>query len=106
MLFKCFTLYWDAVLDNFDDTPLCDFIKDKAVINMRDYFYLHDNIPRLTVVVYYHLNSIISIQTSQNKAIKPQTEDIKKLLDSADMPLYHHMRDWRNELAKQKGVPP
>lgn len=104
MLFKCITLSWNAALEGFDDAPLRDFIKDKVVSQLRDYFYIHDQIPRLTVVVYYQLSNLAG--NGKDKTVKMGNDEAKNLLEAGDMPLYHHLRDWRNELAKQTGVPP
>lgn len=57
MLFKVFTLRFSNRLEMFDDSPVNEFIKDKEILCLRDYFFVRDALPYLTVVVVYQFVS-------------------------------------------------
>ena len=53
MLARIITMRFDRVLDAFNDQPLCDFLKGKHVLSIRDHFFVREDIPYLAAVVTY-----------------------------------------------------
>lgn len=51
MLMRVFALRFDAARDGFDDTPVTDFIRDKAVLALREHFFMRNETPCMAVVV-------------------------------------------------------
>ena len=103
MLTKIFTLRFSELTDSFDDSPLREFIKNKEILSMRDHFFMRHEVPYLTMIVTYNL------QTSEPTKIetkKERDESWKTLLKPEDMPIYNALRDWRNETSRRQGIPP
>ena len=103
MLVRIITLRFDDVLGGFDDTPVQELIKDKAVLAIREYFFVKNTTPYLTLVVTYDLAETPAPAPSAPKSQAVRWHD---LLDPADRPLFNTLRDWRRERSKQDGVPP
>ncbi|MCK5717643.1 MAG: hypothetical protein KAH77_09155 [Thiomargarita sp.] len=53
MLIKIFTLRFQTTLDAFDDTLFVEFIKDKSVLSLKEYFFQKNEIPYLALIVTY-----------------------------------------------------
>ena len=51
---RVFTLRFDPATESFDDTPVREFLADKAVCAVRDHFFVQEGVPYLTLVVTYH----------------------------------------------------
>lgn len=109
MLVCVFTLKFDPTLGSFDDRGLRDFVKDKEILSIHDHFFTHDEAPYLAVVVTYNL-----LRPEEGKKTVPEQKEKKEegrekwrqLLEEADWPLFNTLRDWRNGLAREEGVPP
>ena len=104
---KIFTLRFNTVLSEFDDTELTCFLADKQLIEVRDHFFVHQGLPCLAVILLY--NSVIEApkEQIQGEAGKQQERfDPKEVLSDEDWPLYTSLKEWRNELAKSEGIPP
>lgn len=105
MLIKIITLRFSAALDGFDDSPLTEYIKDKSVVSLREYFFIRNETPYLAVVVVYE--PVLETLTAK-QAGKPRQRDEswRALLSDADMPLFDSLRSWRGERCKKEGIPP
>ncbi len=105
MLARIITLRFSVALDGFDDRPLTEFIKDKSVISLREYFFVRNETPYLTVVVIYEP---VLEETAGGGLVAPRQRDEswRALLSDADMPLFDSLRSWRGERCKKEGVPP
>ncbi len=103
MLTKIFTIRFSEAKDCFDDTELRDFIKNKEVLSLREHFFQRHEIPYLTVMVNYNLQSVVQPQTDGKKE---HDESWRELLKPEDMPLFNAMRDWRNETSRRRGIAP
>ena len=105
MLVRIFTLKFDSVLGAFDDEALRDFIKDKEILSIRDHFFTRDESPYLTLVVTYNpLRPEAEEKTGADR--KEDREKWRTILEEADWPLFNTLRDWRNNLAREEGMPP
>ena len=47
-----------------------------------------------------------SHETSPVKSAKKSDDSWREILKDEQLPLYHHMREWRNEVARQAGLQP
>jgi len=103
MLAKIFTLRFNELTDIFDDALLQEFIKNKEILSMRDYFFMRHEVPYLTVVVSYNLHPIEQSKSGEKKECD---ESWRELLKPEDMPLFNALRDWRNETSRRHGFPP
>ena len=54
MLVRVITLRFDSVIGSFDDGPLREFLKDKQVLSIREYFFVKNEVPYLTGLVTYY----------------------------------------------------
>ncbi len=102
MLVRILTLRFDTALDAFDDAPLVDFIKDKAVLSIKEYFFIKNETPYLAVIINYE-----PVQDRARKKTERRRDDAwRAFLEEKDMPLFNLLRSWRAEHSKQEGVPP
>ena len=102
---RLFTLTLDNVLGAFDDTELQTFVKDKEVLSIRDHFFVKDETPYLVVLVTYHSPHPESKEPSARTQAGENKEKWKEILEEADWPLFNTLRDWRNGLAREEGIP-
>ncbi|MCI5144240.1 MAG: hypothetical protein D3923_01635 [Candidatus Electrothrix sp. AR3] len=102
---RIFTLRFNVETERFDDTRFRDFIKDKEVISMNDHFFIRDNMPYLTLVISFHVPNLVETPLPGKKESK-RDESWRDLLQEEDIPLFNTLRTWRNETAKQEGLPP
>lgn len=100
MLVRIFTLKFHTATEHFDDKELQDFIKDKDVLSVREYFFIKHETPYLVVVLTYLPG------TSECAPSRKKKEAWRELLSDDQLPLFNTLRDWRAERAKQDGVPP
>jgi len=106
MLVRVFTLRFDPTLAGFDDSGLRDFVKDKEILSIRDHFFTRDELPYLVVIVTYNLSRPDEGKKTVQKRKDDDREKWRQILEEADWPLFNTMRDWRNGLAREEGVPP
>ncbi len=103
---RIFTLRFDPAIERFNDSRFRDFIKDKEVVSLSDHFFLRDGVPYLTLVVGFHHPLFEEIGENPKKERGKRDESWRDLLKEHDMPLYNTLRNWRNDTAKQEGIPP
>ncbi len=109
MLIRVLTLRFSPLFDGFDDTQLTEFIKDKSVVSLREYFFIRNEIPYLAVVVLYEpVKQTESVQAKKGKEFteNKRDESWRSLLTYEQMPMFDTLRSWRSERCKQEGVPP
>ena len=104
MLMRVFTLRFDAARDGFDDGPVTEFIKDKAVLSLREHFFMRNETPYMAIVVTYEPVREVA-QTSRSGG-RQRDESWRELLTDKDMPLFNALRSWRAERCKAEGIPP
>jgi hypothetical protein len=54
MLIKIFSLAFDPLHNGFDDSEIRDFIKDKEVLSIQEFFFVRHQTPYLALVVKLH----------------------------------------------------
>lgn len=105
MLARVITLRFDPMTGSFDDGPLRDFIKDKEVLSIRDYFFVKHEVPYLVVLVTYAVHR----PAPTVPAVEPRDQrdtSWRTLVTEEELPLFNALRDWRAERSKHEGVPP
>lgn len=108
MLIKIFTLRFQTTLDAFDDTLFVEFIKDKSVLSLKEYFFQKNEIPYLALIVTYEpvqASNILGFDKS-GASQKKKNDKWRTLLKESDMPLFETLRSWRAEYCKKEGMPP
>lgn len=113
MLIKILSLSFDSAKEKFSDDILRDFIKDKEIISIRDYFFVRNEVPYLTLLIkYFPIRQEIIFESQQknntqnSRTNNSKEEAWKEILVEADMGLFNLLRDWRSERSKKEGVPP
>jgi ATP-dependent DNA helicase RecQ len=106
MLVKIFTLRFNTTQDAFDDTPLVEFIKDKVVLSLKEYFFIKNETPYMAILVNYEPVQESSSSAVTKKGDSRRDESWRALLQEADMPLFESLRSWRSEHCKNEGMPP
>ena len=99
-----FTMKFNPVLDRFDDSELQAFVRDKEVLSSSDHFFIRDGVPYLVLVVHTHPEPAAPDKGHPKKDARD--ESWRDLLDEAGWPLFNSLRTWRQERAKQDGIPP
>ena len=51
MQVRIFTLRFNPVTESFDDSVVASFLAEKDVLSIRDYFFVKDDTPYLTLVI-------------------------------------------------------
>jgi ATP-dependent DNA helicase RecQ len=107
MLVRVFTLKFSPLLSGFDDGEVRDFLKDKEVLAIRDHFFVKDETPYLAVLVTYNLLAPeAEVPQAMPKPEEARREAWREALQEEDWPLFNTLRDWRNQQAREEGVPP
>lgn len=108
MFLKIFTIPFNSLICEFDDSIMKDFLKDKEIISINEYHFVKNDTSYLTFVIKY--SSLRSeFETHKDQISKEKTnndESWKKLLAESDMSLFNMLRDWRAKRCKKDGVPP
>ena len=100
MKLKVFTLRFSGSTEGFDDRPLQEFIADKEVIEFSEHFFIHENIPCLTILIAYR-----SLESLESRRVARQT-DPRLEFDGVEKEAYDALRAWRAAAAKVEGIPP
>ena len=126
MRVKLITFRYSATIGGFDDSALCEFIRDKEVLSFREHFYSVNDVPHLTCVVSYQdpvisprdLDAARQIEQdpggAQGYSRAPWREraawrdrpDPASGLGEAERVLFNTAREWRARKAREEGVPP
>lgn len=96
------TLRYSESLGGFPEEPLRQALAAGNVVEQREYFFVHGGVPHRTLVLV--------LDASPNGRPGGPTyardrEDPGDKLPERLPPLYRALRQWRNERAKQDGVP-
>lgn len=105
---KLFTVQFDPGSGNFDDGLVRRFLADKQLIEVRDHFFTQDGLAHLVLLLVYRTEAAevepgnTTESDKEDKAVKQSTV---RLLSETDRNLYDTFREWRNERAREDGVP-
>jgi superfamily II DNA helicase RecQ len=100
MRVKVVTLAYDEALRGFPREPMDRLASDGSILEVRDHFFVHMGIPHLTLIVVLDEKNGTSRQDRPSAAPDP-AKDLPESLQ----PVYRNLRNWRNERAKNDGVP-
>lgn len=111
---KLLTLRFHASLGGFDARPLDDFIADKALIGIREHFFVSQEVAYLACLITYEDAPAVALETSTTST--PQrTEGARRKgapsmqleqLTPTQHALFQTLREWRAERARRDGIPP
>ena len=106
MHIKIFTLPFNSQLGVFDDEKFNDFVKEKELVAVNDYFFHRNEAPYLTLVIKYRQSSSVVETVFHKKTSDKNSEEWRKLLNDELIPLFNTLRQWRNEKSKKDDVSP
>lgn len=95
------TLSFSSRLGDFDTSALESYLADKEVIRIEHHFFEVGQKPFLTLLIHCE-TALKKGDVAANS--KPEV-DPKSLLSDEEWPLYETLRQWRNEVAKEEGIP-
>ena len=95
------TLSFSSRLADFDTAALDLFLADKEVLNIEHHFFEVGQKPFLTLLIHYEA----TVKTGGAAMNSKSDVDPKSLLSDEEWPLYETLRQWRNERAKEDGIP-
>lgn len=104
MLIKVISLPFESAFGGFNDEQIREFLKDKELIEAKDYLFVKNEVPYLTFVLRYfpHRAEVDPKLSNKDKKQEPWRET----LTEADMGIFNILRDWRSQRSKKEGVPP
>jgi len=78
-----------------------DPASDHDCLEIREHFFRVDGRPRMAITLLY---------SAEGQTVRPRFEgdrqSYKKHLAEKDYALFHTLKEWRNTLAKSRGIPP
>lgn len=93
IMLRIFTVEYDPIKKSFDDSALVTFLAGKSVISIEKRFFKQNSKFFWTFAIEYE-----SEKMGGTKDIELETD--------AQKGLFLALKEWRNELAAEKGVPP
>ena len=100
MQIRIVTLRYSEGLQAFPEDALRAATAGHEVLEVREHFFLLGNIPHLALVL------LLADGPGTGPRTPSRTEDDPAMqLPEALRPLYHSLREWRNDEAKRAGVP-
>lgn len=102
MKIRFITVHFDGY--EFESQVLEEFLLDKHVESMQQYFFQTRENPHVLFIIRYQDQHHEPLPMSPMKE-KSQTKSWKSLLNEESMPLFEKLRSWRNERAKDAGIP-
>ena len=104
MQIRVITMRYSEGLQGFPEDALRQATFGRTVLNVTEHFFLHGNVPHLTLVLQLE----DAVQDGEGRGFRkydsnaPQPDD--DLADS-QKPVYRALKTWRNETAKAEGRP-
>jgi len=104
---KVFTLPFSVTTGAFDDEVVVNFLADKQLVEVRDYFYVQGELPYLSLLVIYRTDSSEFLTKDATKLDKDENtvKNQIKALSESERNLYESLRAWRNDRAAKDGKP-
>jgi superfamily II DNA helicase RecQ len=102
MQVKVVTLRYVDGLNGFSDDAIRAASAGREVLEVRDHFFLHGNIPHIALVLLLGGNVP---PASPMRAASRTEEDPEQSLPVSVRALYQTLRKWRNDEAKRAGIP-
>lgn len=108
MQMRVFSMSFDPDMGGFDDGPLRDFLVDKRVIEVREHYFSHEQIPQLSVLAIYRTVDAASFRPKSERGKRSHgagRQDWRATVPEPQRLLFDALRTWRNERAISQGVP-
>jgi len=102
MFLRVLTLRYDESLGGFPEEPLRQALGAGHLVETREHFFTHGGVPHLTLVLT--LDTLRSGLTGGPNFARDRADPGDKLPEHLQA-LYRALRQWRNDRAKQSGVP-
>ena len=104
MQIRVITLRYNEAQQGFPEDALAKATFGREVLNVSEHFFVHGNVPHLTLVLSLgdapHYENAESFRRRDPNAPDPET-----LIPEAAVPYYRALKKWRNETAKEEGRP-
>lgn len=101
MQVRVITLRYSDGLQGFTEDALRSATSGREVLDVREHFFVHGEVPHLALVLLLG----DAPGTTAAKAPSRPEDNPEHELPEALRPLYRSLRQWRNETAKQAGIP-
>ena len=107
-MIKLFTIKFDRSLEKFDDREFQAYIKDKDVLSVEDHFFICRETPYVLLIINCQFtdNTATADLTTVKPASRNRKSAVPSFLNESELPLYNHLKDWRNQYCKDQGIPP
>jgi superfamily II DNA helicase RecQ len=99
MYVRVITLRYQEGLQGFSEDALIKATSGREVLEVRDYFFLHGNVPHISLVLL--LGDGVENNANRGRNMVDHEED----LPEDRRQLYRDLKKWRNEHAKEIGKP-
>jgi ATP-dependent DNA helicase RecQ len=104
---RVFTLRFSEATDGFlDQDALNAFMSDKEIVDIREEFFIKNNIPYWSVMIRYSGASEQSEQEHVLSKKEARKDEYSAILTEESTPLFNLLREWRNERARKDNMPP
>ncbi len=104
-MLRIITVKFEEKLESFDEKLLSTFLSDKKIIKWESRFFERKSEAYWTILLEYEPMDVPPGPSLAGTGSKKQ-EKYKDLLGDGDWPLFKRLREWREETAKNEGVPP
>ena len=104
---RVFTLRYQSLAQGFDDGPVREFLKDKELVSVREYFFVHHEVPHLALVVTYEALGLAAPGPDRTSHPRERDDDSwRQMLTPGHQPLFQTLREWRGARCRAEGIPP
>ena len=105
---KLITLRYIASLGGFDERPLEAFLADKALLAVREHFFVIHDQPHLACLITYQVREAPLPASDGDTAIDTNVRAAPSIarLSPPEQALFATLRQWRSTRARRDGVPP
>ena len=106
MLLRVFTLAFSASREGFPSEILESFAAHNQILEVWPHLFEHEGLPHWTVLVAYRPGGTDAVAAGAEEKLKKKGEDWREVLTDDDLPQFRALKTWRNELAREQGIPP
>lgn len=97
---RVITLRYQDGLQGFPEEALRTAISGREVLEARDHFFLHGNVPHVSLTLL-----LGDAPAGGEGPRRRDGADLEESLAESQRPLYRELRRWRNERAREEGRP-
>ena len=95
-------------MEKFDDSEFQAYIKEKDVLSVEDHFFICRKTPYVLLIINCQFtdNTATADLTTVKPASRNRKSAVPSFLNESELPLYNHLKYWRNQYCKDQGIPP